>query len=1140
MKKFFTTIAVLLFSFLSGFASGFGNEGPENEQYRLLIKFCPDHVFDVSEGELFLSPKKEIGAIEQSLISKYSYRQVMKYSEQERMQMRTGIYLPPRGKNSFNIYRFRGMVYLEGSQEFTLEELEKIAIKFKSLPFVEYTATEPVVPPPPPSNTPDFSHLQDYRVANAGNNVIGLDIDYAWSIGVKGEGVGIADIEWGFNYNHEDLQRETFIELLPTTNHTHDDHGTAVTGVMYAIENGFGMTGMVHEADVFYGISEIPFGRVYGIALGIDNLNEGDVFLYEMQTGGQNGNYVPADFNMAVWDVTLAASNAGIIVVAAAGNGSEDLDHPFYNEYNSRGDNGSIIVGAGTRVGRNRAGFSTYGSRVNLQGWGDWSVATTGYGALYNGGPNATYTNAFSGTSSATPIVASAVVAVQSYAKNVLGIILTPQEMRSLLIETGTSQGSGWGAGNLVPQPNVREAIIELYNMQGGVTNPLNFSATVQGSDIIELNWNKNTDDHDVLLIWSHENVFGTPLQGEYYQAGDPIAGGGMVLYNGANTHFAHIGLNPFTTYYYRIFSFNDSLSYSYGVGIQATTLCEVFSSFPFDEDFDEAPHLPDCWDVIDHAGNGQIWQFGTHSYGLEGTTGNYAFISSLVYGPGQSQNTDLVTPVLDFSGFSYVKLSFTHYFRQRQTNSAATLYFSSDLGNSWTEIQNWNSTTPNPEYFSQDMDELAGLSGVRFKWNYTGSFGFFWNIDDIVIHGSMVPFQPDVISGNEKPCAGSEQSYSVNEVEGVFYAWEFPADWSVAAGGETHSVTVTVGFESGEIKVTPYDSNGSGMAQNLGVNPFSPPVLSAITGPANPCTGDTVFYSVEDLPEHDYFWSVPDDWFILEGQSSYIITVVTGLANGTITIIPANECGAGELLELDVTVESTPALTAITGNDVVCEGSLSVFHADEIPGAVYSWAFPAGWEIIDSNSGHSVEVLPGSESGLISVFASGNCGQSDTISLAVMAKPKPIAAVTLNNNVLYSNHFDGNQWYNQDGAINGAVSQEYTPVENGIYHVIVTINDCSSDPSNSIEILDISIPELFSERNIIVYPNPVAGLLTLEYPGNDKPVDFSIYNVYGKQVFIGRLTEKVVIESGSLPAGPYTIRFKTGNGLVFRKLVIQ
>jgi len=51
----------------------------------------------------------------------------------------------------------------------------------------------------------------------------------------------------------------------------------------------------------------------------------------------------------------------------------------------------------------------------------------------------------------------------------------------------------------------------------------------------------------------------------------------------------------------------------------------------------------------------------------------------------------------------------------------------------------------------------------------------------------------------------------------------------------------------------------------------------------------------------------------------------------------------------------------------------------------------------------------------------------------------------------LTSSALSGNQWYNQNGIINGATNQSYTVVSNGIYYVIVTMDGYVSEPSNSI-----------------------------------------------------------------------------------------
>ncbi|MFW5402336.1 S8 family serine peptidase, partial [Yersinia sp. 1252 StPb PI] len=433
--------------------------------YNLLVKFKQEEISCVKDGKLYFIDHDKTLRNNDFLLN-LSYR----------------IAIPDLAatgeikctENNVDFSQYKGLVYVEN--DMTYCELEEIAEKFRQLNIVEYVvleSAEPIIPPYIPdldapcisvlSNTPDFTSNQTYLRAQAGTNVYGIDADYAWSIGVTGKGVRCADIEWGNIYDHEDLKSDNFIELIATTNHGHDDHGAAVTGVIFARDNGFGMKGAAFDLDYFYGISEITYGRPAGIAKGLQYLRSGDVFLFEMQTGGQNGRYVPPDFNRAVWDLTKEATDKGIIVVMTAGNGSENLDDPFYAEYRNRGDNGAILVGAGSRVGRNRLSFSTYGSKVHVQGWGG-DVATTGYTNLFNGGPLRGYTYTFNGTSSAGPIVTSAVIAIQSWYKaNHNGAVLSPHEMRSLLIQTGTPQGSG---GHIGPLPNIRRAIEVL---KGGV-----------------------------------------------------------------------------------------------------------------------------------------------------------------------------------------------------------------------------------------------------------------------------------------------------------------------------------------------------------------------------------------------------------------------------------------------------------------------------------------------------------------------------------------------------------------------------------------------------------------------------------------------------------------------------------------------
>jgi hypothetical protein len=70
-------------------------------------------------------------------------------------------------------------------------------------------------------------------------------------------------------------------------------------------------------------------------------------------------------------------------------------------------------------------------------------VCTTGYGDLQSGTRQVLYTNKFSGTSSATPMVVGAVSAIQGIVKARGRAPIKPFQMRELLRETGSPQQDG-------------------------------------------------------------------------------------------------------------------------------------------------------------------------------------------------------------------------------------------------------------------------------------------------------------------------------------------------------------------------------------------------------------------------------------------------------------------------------------------------------------------------------------------------------------------------------------------------------------------------------------------------------------------------------------------------------------------------
>ena len=327
---------------------------------------------------------------------------------------------------------------------------------------------------------------------------LGLDARYAWTLpGGRGENVRVCDIEYSWNLTHSDLidaAANLFIYVkgvypLPdqAVNEASFNHGTAVIGEMVAADDGVGITGIAHRAQLGL-INPLTGGSTPDVAAAIrrasDAMEAGDVILLEQQsvqgpqydpTSGRG--LVPIEFEPDVFSAIKAATNKGIIVVESAGNGSENLDRASYDGKfdRTKRDSGAIIVGAGLPEGgiygpgpdRTRTAESNYGSIVDVQGWGRY-ITTTGYGDLRREqGENNWYTIDFGATSGATSMVAGAAAVIESIVKARGEAPLAPAALRQLLRATGTPQ-TGDLSQRIGPRPDLRAAIAALDGLPTG------------------------------------------------------------------------------------------------------------------------------------------------------------------------------------------------------------------------------------------------------------------------------------------------------------------------------------------------------------------------------------------------------------------------------------------------------------------------------------------------------------------------------------------------------------------------------------------------------------------------------------------------------------------------------------------------
>jgi AraC-like DNA-binding protein len=190
-------------------------------------------------------------------------------------------------------------------------------------------------------NDPKYLDGTLWGLNNTGQDggVPGADIDAAagWALRTCASNIVVAVIDTGVRYTHEDLAANMWVHpidgshgtnTLAGTTDPRDDsgHGTMIAGVLGAVgNNGKGVVGVAWRVQVMAvkSFDQFGVGSVSDAVAGLD---------YAMAHGA---NIINASWgftnSMALSNAFHSVRDAGILVVAAAGNSGIDIDaHPTY------------------------------------------------------------------------------------------------------------------------------------------------------------------------------------------------------------------------------------------------------------------------------------------------------------------------------------------------------------------------------------------------------------------------------------------------------------------------------------------------------------------------------------------------------------------------------------------------------------------------------------------------------------------------------------------------------------------------------------------------------------------------------------------------------------------------------------------
>ena len=166
-------------------------------------------------------------------------------------------------------------------------------------------------------------------------------------------------------------------------------------------------------------------------------------------------------------------------------------------------------------------------------------------------------------------------------------------------------------------------------------------------------------------------------------------------------------------------------------------------------ETFD-ATTVPAGWSVVNRTVNGG-WSFNDlgHRGNLTGGAGNFAIIDSDQLGIGKTEDTDLITPVLNLSAVPAPYLRFNMDYRAF-SNSTADIDVTTNGGTTWTNI--WHQSTTDmrgPRLETIALPGIGGSATAQIRFRYKGTWAWWWEVDNVqVLNRSCDPIPGGLVVG--------------------------------------------------------------------------------------------------------------------------------------------------------------------------------------------------------------------------------------------------------------------------------------------------------------------------------------------------------------------------------------------------------